>query len=199
MERARTLLRSGLLACLLLVSASAAAQWQKDGQNVPDEPWRKSDGEFGAMLLLTSHLAEFVEAWNRGLIEGKSPTLRTTSSAGRGDTVSAVILFTHCQPGATGLCRSDVDFRVLRPDGSTYATHREVELWNREAPPFQSVQLGAARLQFEIEPTDPLGVYQIHADVYDRIAGRKVSLVQPLTVGGEAAAPASAPQPPATK
>jgi hypothetical protein len=177
-----------LAAVCALAAASASAQWQQNGVTIPDEPWRKSDGEFGVMLLLTSQPQEFVAEWVRGQSEPKGPTLRTTATANRGDTVAAVILFTQCQAADTGMCRSNVDFKVLRPDGSTYATHREVELWNGPPAQLDAVQLGNARLDFQIEPSDPLGIYEIHADVYDRVAGRKVSLVQPLTVGEKPAA-----------
>ena len=77
--------------------------------------------------------------------------------------------------------------RVLRPDGSVYASYREVELWNAPPPPRGSLQLGAGQMGFEIERDDPLGRYEIHADVHDRVANRRVSLVRVLTVAGDAA------------
>jgi hypothetical protein len=171
-----------------LAAASASAQWQGNGAAIPDEAWRKSDGDFGAMLLLTNRAQEFVAEWIRGQSQPEGPRLRTTAAAGRGDTVAAIILFTHCAPADTGMCRTYVDFKVLRPDGSTYATHRDVALWNGTPPRDDAVQIGNARLDFQIEPSDSLGIYEIHADVYDQVAQRKVSLVQTLAVSEQPAA-----------
>jgi len=175
------------LACAL-AAASASAQWQQNGATIPDEAWRKADGDFGAMLLLTNQPQEFVAEWARGQSQPEGPRLRTTAAASRGDLVAAIILFTHCQAADTGMCRSYVDFKVLRPDGSTYATHRDVMLWNGPPPHGDSVQIGNARLDFQVEKDDPFGIYEIHADVVDQVAQRKVSLVQALAVSEQPAA-----------
>jgi hypothetical protein len=176
----------------VLLAGSASGQWQQNGEPVPDEPWRRSDGDFGAMLMLTDRADDFLAQWQQPARPGYRPSLHSVSEARRGDTVTALILFTRCEASVLGECRSDLDWRVVRPDGSLYASHREVELWNAPPPPRGALQLGAGELTFEIERDDPFGRYEIHADVHDRVGDRRVSLVRVLTVLGEAS-PREAP------
>lgn len=139
-------------------------------RGVQDEPWRRSDGRFGAMLLLTATPDDFLEQWSRPAAPGYAPKITTVSEASRRDVVAAMILFTRCAPNSSGRCDSVADFRVIRPDGSTYGERFGAILW-REAPPGETaLQLGEARLAFEIEPDDPLGVYKIYATVRDLVA-----------------------------
>ncbi len=93
-----------------------------------------------------------------------------------------MILFARCEPNPEGRCRSDVSFRVPRPDGSIYAEHRGAPLWNDVPPPLTSLQLAQGYLGFEVELDDPLGRYQIQAVVMDRVSGRQISLTRELRV-----------------
>jgi hypothetical protein len=165
-----------------MLAATASAQWQSNGERVADEPWRRSDGDFGAMLLLTAHPDEFVEQWNRPAAPGYQPRIRTVTEAARGDVVSALVLFARCADDASGACWSEVDFRVVRPDGVTYAELEGAVVWKSKPPPETQLQLAQDRLGFEIEPDDPTGVYQIHATVRDMVSDRSVHLVQTLEV-----------------
>jgi hypothetical protein len=175
-------IRALLASVLLLSAATAHGQWRQNGDVVPDQAWRKSDGEFGALLLLTDKPDTFLEQWSRPAAPGYAPNIKTVTEARRGDVVAAMILFTRCAPATSGRCASIADFRVIRPDGSIYAEHPGAVLW-REAPPGKTaLQLGEAHLAFGIEQDDPIGVYKIHATVRDLIGKRSVALVQELTV-----------------
>jgi hypothetical protein len=94
-----------------------------------------------------------------------------------------MLLFSRCTPAASGSCESIADFRVVQPDGSSYAEHLGALLWREAAPDKTALQLGGAHLVFEIEQDDPIGVYKIHATVRDLIGKRAVALVQDLAVG----------------
>lgn len=104
------------------------------------------------------------------------------SEAVRGDVVAAVILFSGCASDGVGRCNTLADFRVLRPDGSVYAEHADAIVWRQAPVDGSGLQLSQAHLAFEIEPEDPVGVYEIHATVRDLIAGKSVALVQTLAV-----------------
>jgi len=145
-----------------------------NGGLVRDESWRRSDGPFGAMLLLTDQPEQFHRAWNHPDSPGYTPTIHRVSEVRRGGRVAAMIVFARCAPDSMGSCRSEVDFTVLRPDGSVYASDHGSSLW--EGPPPPDLQLGNAYLLLNLEPTDPLGRYQIHAAVRDEVAGRRVLL-----------------------
>jgi hypothetical protein len=157
-------------------------QWHQNGDPVGDEAWRRSDGSFGAMLLLTKQPEQFIEAWQRPEAPGYTPELKRASEARRGETVAAMILFGRCGTDAFGNCNARADWKVLRPDGSTYAEQADTEVWLLPPPPPKNLQLGASRLALRIEPDDPLGTYQIRAVVRDRVARRRVTLVQELVV-----------------
>jgi hypothetical protein len=160
------------------------APWEKDGKPVGDEPWRRSDGDFGAMLFLTDQPKEFNEAWDRPAAPGYTPHMHTVSEAKRGDVVAAIVLFKRCSADPLGNCRSQVQYRVLRPDGSLYGEHTAT-LWNAPPGPLENLQRGNDQLMLRIEPNDPLGTYRIEAVVRDHIARREVSLLRELVVRGD--------------
>ena len=174
--------RTLLASVLLLTAATAHGQWRENGEVVPDQAWRKSDGDFGAMLLLTDEPAAFLERWSRPAAAGYRPNIKTVTDARRGDVVAAMILFMGCAPDASGKCEASADFRVVRPDGSVYAEHPGAELWHEAPPGKTALQLGVAHLAFEIERDDPIGVYKIYATVRDPIGKRSVALVEELAV-----------------
>lgn len=166
-----------LLLSSLLV-APAFAQWKEKGVPIPDEPWRKSAGTFGAMLLLTDKPAEFLVAWE----SPETPTIETTEIAERGKPLFAFVVFLGCAE-VLGVCNSSVDFTVFRPDGGEYASHKDLELWqNLPGPPKDALQLGVGYLGVGIEPDDPAGKYTVKAKVRDLIAGRDVEIQQHFTV-----------------
>lgn len=82
-----------------------------------------------------------------------------------------------------GLCDADVDFTVLKPDGSEYASRKGAELWKgKPAPAKDVIQLSVANLGLVIEPHDPAGVYRVQATAHDRNGARDVSIEQVFTV-----------------
>ena len=78
--------------CLTLASP-AYSQWFRDGVRTPDQPWSKSRGDFGAMLLLSDEPGEFLDNWSR-----RTPgvSIRTTRTAHRGVPLAPFILFIGC-------------------------------------------------------------------------------------------------------
>jgi len=162
------------LACIAL---PLVAQFKQDGKPIPDQPWRKSSGAFGAMLMLTDHPYEFVDEWKRP----ETPRMRTTDVAERGKPIAAFVIFLGCKEVA-GNCKLSVDFTVLRPDGTSYARHDGGELWSGPAPAPDNMQLGISSIGMEIEPNDPAGKYLVKATVHDLNAAAKVDLVRDFTV-----------------
>lgn len=166
------------------VSPREDAPWERDGRPVGDEPWRRSSGEFGAMLFLTDQPKEFFDAWDRPSAPGYVPHMHAVSEVRRGGVVAAIVLFKRCTADSLGSCRSHVHYRVLRPDGSVYGEH-QATLWNAPPPPIQFLQRANDHLMFRVEPDDPPGTYRIEAIVRDHIAEREVSLVRELVVRGD--------------
>ncbi len=169
-----------IVACSLM---TAYAQWREGGGAVPDTEWSKSDGDFGAMLLVTDDPDGFFERWNQPPSPDYKPELTTASSATRGDVIVAVVIFTGCVANADGNCESTVDFKVLYPDGSLYADLERGELWMDKpatVPPY--LQVSVANLGLKIEDDDPFGTYRIEAGVQDLVAKRQLKLRQTIEV-----------------
>ena len=82
----------------------------------------------------------------------------------RGDQVGVIVFFTKCQPAAHGSCRSNLDYKVLSPDGSVYGEQRGVRLWNGPPAPGDNLQIATDRLQIRIEPKDLSGAFLQHLD-----------------------------------
>lgn len=175
--------RAAIFLVVFLASSQSFAQWQVGGMEVPDEPWRRSVNGFQAMLVVTNKPDAFFEAWNKSPSPDYKPEILTTSEARRGDTAVAVVFFTKCLADQSGNCNSEVDFKLLRPDGSVYAEYKGAELLKgRSGLPEGALQLGVANLRFRVEFDDPLGDYRIEAVVRDKFAGIEVPLVQVLKV-----------------
>jgi len=119
------------LIIVLLSAITAEAQWWSGTDQLPDEPWRKDKGDFGAMILLTHDAERFYDDWQKP----KPPAITSTDTAERGKPITAVILFTGCR-ASDAKCDVRVDFTVLKPDGSEYASVLDVAAWkDKPAPP----------------------------------------------------------------
>jgi hypothetical protein len=167
-----------LLLILLLLPTSLFAQWKQDGKPIPDSPWRKSSGSFGAMLLLSDDPERFMADWEKP----ETPQLKTTEAAERGKPIVAFLFFVGCTE-VDGACNSVVDFTVYRPDGTEYGSDQGGELWKgKPAPRDDTIQLSVANLGIRIEATDPAGKYRVKAVARDLNAKRSIVVEQSFTV-----------------
>ncbi len=154
------------------------AQWKTDGAPVPDTSWRKSDGDFGAMLVLTDRPEEFFAAWET---ESPGVAMSETVSAKRGLPIVGVVLFTGCAPDREGLCNSTVTYSVLKPDGTPYGEQQKAELWTGKRPPRKNeIQLSVGNMGIVLEPGDPLGTYVMRAEVHDLVSKKTLRLERPF-------------------
>jgi hypothetical protein len=78
-----------------------------------------------------------------------------------------VLTRAKCKPDSVGVCDSEVDYVVIKPDGNVYAERKGQTLWKEQAPPAQNIQLSKAILGIRIEPDDPAGEYKVKAKVSD--------------------------------
>ncbi|MEO7420376.1 MAG: hypothetical protein ABI163_25185 [Thermoanaerobaculia bacterium] len=161
-------------ALALLGTPLLLAQWKTDGAPLPDTPWQKSDGDFGAMLVLTDRPEEFFAAWET---KGPGVSMSETVNAKRGLPIVGVVLFTGCAPTREGLCNSTVTYTVFKPDGTVYGQQQEGELWTgKQPPPKNEIQLSVGNMGIVLEPADPLGTYVMRAEVQDRVSQKTIRL-----------------------
>ena len=94
-----------LLAALLFTPASA--DWRENGKPVPDTEWRKSSGDFGALLEFTKKPDQVFEAWNKPGDYVHIPSAEDT--ARRNEVIVGLIFFTGCKPDSAGNCNASVE------------------------------------------------------------------------------------------
>ena len=156
-----------LFVLLLLGSGVASAQWKKGDERAADTPDRKSLNGFGGNLVIVENPRAFIEEWQKP----ETPNIKPATDVNRGDLLGAFVVFAGCKPNSKGLCNSEVDYVVSKPDGSVYAERKGEPLWKEAAPPAQNIQLSKAILAIRIEEKDPTGEYKVTAKISDLNAG----------------------------
>src|SRR5262245_15239145 len=113
-----------LLTVLLVLSPPALAEWRLNGKVVPDSPWAKSDGDFGAMFTFTDKPDELYAAW-----EKPTPGVQwsETDTAVRGIPIVGVVFFTGCAANAAGKCELVGRFITTAPSGKPYGDPIDAE------------------------------------------------------------------------
>ena len=175
------LVRFVIVAAIVLVALPVSGQWVEGDSPASETPWTGNSGPFGAILVVTDDSEGFFEEWNRPPDPERPPSINSTQLALRGERVDAILVFTGCQPNPE-LCDVAVDYRVLKPDGSTYAEQEGVPVWKGAEVPEGRLQLSEQNLGLAFEPDDPLGVYRVEALVRDRVADRSIALETELSV-----------------
>lgn len=157
---------------MLIGLGVATAQWKKGEERVADTADRKSLNDFAVHLLIVRDPRAFIEEWKKPT----TPTINPVTEVKRGVLVGAFVLFAGCKPDAQGVCNSEVDYLVYKPDGSVYAERKEQPLWKEAPPPGRNIQLSRAILGIRFEEKDPAGEYKVKAKVTDLNANVSLDL-----------------------
>jgi hypothetical protein len=152
--------------------------WRTDGVLMPDTPHQGHDGPFLALLFVTDRAEALYEDW---FTKPDKPKVTNLDLTVPGTTVEAVVVFVHCQPDADGHCQVWGTATVTTSDGRTLLDAVEVPLYvGHPSPPGAALGISEHGIGMVVEDID--GWYRFQVLVEDRVAGRKVSLVQELTV-----------------
>src|SRR5262245_39024347 len=163
----------------LSLVAAAQAEWKENGKIVPDKPWAKSDGDFGAQIVFTDKPDELFAAWEK---PGPMVLYSQTTTATRGIPIVAVIFFVGCTPDDHGQCNAGVRFTASTPDGKSWGSPVDAELWVGKPPPQKGqMQLSVGNMGIVIDPGDPLGIYKVKAEVVDKVAKKTILLERTFT------------------
>lgn len=169
------MLKTYLTFALLLFPLAVNAGWQDmDKKPIPDQDFIKSNGIFGAHLILTLNDKEILENWK----SLKEPVrLETSSQIKKNQPISAFIIFSGCTQDQSGHCNVGVKYKVIAPNQTIYADTPESEIWqNKPALPVDRLQLGASKLTIIIEEKDLVGKYLVHAYITDNVANKTLEL-----------------------
>ena len=83
-------------------------------ERVEDAPDRKSVTGFGGHLIVVENPCEFIEEW----LKPETPKINNATDVKRGDLYGAFVLFAGCKPDAKGVCNSEVDYVIYKPDAA---------------------------------------------------------------------------------
>lgn len=153
---------ASLVATSLVSSIALATVPDTPGPSPSREYWSWRDERFSADLLVTNKHDELVQQWNSLASDPEQwPTVAVVDSARRGEKVHAIVIFRGCMaPGRP--CGMELDYFVLKPDGTRYGDFPDRVLWS-EATPVPDprlVYLGGPYLEFMADPGDPFGEYE---------------------------------------
>jgi len=163
----------------LVLIGSVTAEWKENGKVVPNKPWARSTGEFGAQLVFTDKPDELFAAWEK---PGPAVIYSATATAKRGIPIVAVIFFVGCAADEKGSCQSKVRFTAYSPDDKPWGDPQDAELWVNKRPPEKGqMQLSVGNMGIVIDPDDALGVYRVKAEVVDTVAKKTLLLERTFT------------------
>lgn len=167
---------------LALPLAAAAAPGAEDTPQGPAAEALRQNGPFMAHLLLTPDEAALRRGWAEAVAAGAGvqPRLELTDTAAPGQSVSAVVVFTGCAPGAAGHCDVAVEYALQRRGGMPAALGSGA-LWT-QPPHTPRFMLGSTSLKLAFGAPDRGAQLRVLAKVTDRVAKRSVELAAPLKV-----------------
>ena len=167
------------------VGPSKAGWVNHERKSVPDTERRRSVGAFCASLLITDDPNIFAN-WDK---PSESFAYQGIESIRKGAFFIAVVAFANPSVDASGNARLVADFSLLRPDGSLYGEMKDLQAWDGPPPKENILELTTKYLKGRLEPTDPLGTYQVVATIQDQVSGKKLELRAPLLGGPSASQP----------
>jgi len=168
-----------VLALSLLPIGLLTAEWKENGKAVPDRPWARSAGDFGAQLVFTDDPDGLIETWEK---PGPAALQHGIANAPRDGNIVAVIFFFGCAADAKGSCQTSVRFTAYGPDGKPWGDPQDADLWSKRPPGKGLMQLGIGTMGLLLDPDDPLGVYKVKAEVSDKVAKKTLVLERMVTV-----------------
>ena len=153
----------GLILLVLLTATGTFAQWKNEGNIAKDEPSRKAVKGFAGHLVVVKNPREFIEMWKKP----ETPHFEPAEEVAFDESLGIIVLFAGCKKDEKGLCNTEVDYTVYKPDGSIFAERMKKPLWKELAPPKNNTQLGRAILAFKAVKSIPAGEYKVKAKVSD--------------------------------
>ncbi|WP_026286592.1 hypothetical protein [Pseudomonas umsongensis] len=156
--------------------ASAQAGYWKDsnGNPIPDTESRRTIGEFGGSLLITSD-PDWEKKWNTPA--ETTPVFTEAQIVSRGERIFALTFFANPKLNANHEANITCDLKATRPNGTESINQRDAVCFQgRLKGDPNNMYLAAPVIGFIGEPDDPVGVWTLEITLKDNL--RKV--VMPL-------------------
>lgn len=165
------------LLLILVVTSPSFSQGARNDKPAGDVKDRTNVNGFGARLVVVENPRQFIEEW----LKPEIPKIKRWSATEvkRGDYLGAFLIFIGCRTNAHGICDSEVNYTIHRPDGSIYDELKGQPIW-KEASPAPNLQLSRGFLGFRFGKDEPTGEYEVKARVYDLNANLSFELEMKL-------------------
>ncbi|MFL6707366.1 MAG: hypothetical protein ACJ8HI_04080 [Massilia sp.] len=158
------------LAVLMLSAANAGyaqdSGWRgSDGQPVANSASMRSEGEFGATLLVTPD-ADWEQKWNTPV--HTIPSFKQTEVVKYGDKVTVLIFFANPKLDAQGSVNVRCDIKVFGPAGAVTSEQKDLRCFDgplKGSP--TNVYLSRPAVVFSGDATDPPGKWIIKVNIRD--------------------------------
>lgn len=83
---------------------------------------------------------ELFASWEEPNTPERLVQISTVEVAKRGEPIVGVVFFSGCTPNKAGVCETQADFQVFKPDGTAYDAEEKTELWSGKPPPPEGEQ-----------------------------------------------------------
>lgn len=169
-----------LIVLFFISELTFAEKWYENGKPAESRSFQGSSGDFGAMVLMTTDSQKVLENWST-----PSPGVHIldTEKVPKGKPIEALVLFSGCAPNNQGNCVTEVDYQIVKPDGTIYAEYKNTELWkNKPAVPVGRLGLAVDRVGLIADPTDPTGQYKVRCVVRDLVSSTEFSIYSTFEV-----------------
>jgi hypothetical protein len=170
-----------LIFFFLIVSFLAVSeQWYENAEIAPGRSFQGGVGDFGAMVFMTTDSQKMLDNW-------EAPTegyyVLSDEEVEKGKPIEALVVFYGCKANEIGNCVAEVDYRIVKPDGSVYTEIKNTELWkNKPAMPEGKLGLAVDRVGLIAEVDDPVGVYTVELVIRDLVSNDEFSLFSSFKV-----------------
>ena len=120
-------------------------------------------GSFSVMLAFSSDPQAYFKAIDAG---PQAMVALSADAVRRGGVLNTALVFTGCKPDASQACNVSVQYKLVTSKGKATPLP-DASVWSKAAPQGSAITPAESQMRIAIEATDPLGVYEVQANVRD--------------------------------
>ena len=132
------------------------------------------------MILMTTNSKKVLENWSM-----PSPGVHILDAERvlKGKPIEALVLFSGCTSNKQGNCVTEIDYQIIKPDGTIYAEYENTELWKtKPAVPVGRLGLAVDRVGLAAGAADPVGLYKVRCTIRDLVSKTEFSIYSTFEV-----------------
>ena len=158
----------------------AQSGWFSGDKELEATAWRKSNGDFKAMLFLSTDPQQVYSDWN----QGKAPKFSQLKSVRDSQNVEAIILFAGCERSVKPTCDIVGDWIIKVKNGEVLDEVKDSPIYSGPSPVIED-QLLISTNAVGIKASQSDQQYTLIVTLKDRNSERKITLQQSVEVAVE--------------